>query len=121
VAVGGDGDGAEQLGRELVAEKNCGWSIGAANNADGSGLFRGEAEEVGAEESDEQSKLRRSAEQEGARHRDERAEIGESADAEKDQWWKQLELHSLVNEVVESTLDAVHLERLGLGRSLGRE
>src|SRR5690606_18451564 len=121
VAVGGDGDGAEELGGELVGDEDGGGAVGAADDADGGGLLGGEAEHGGAHEGEEQPGLGGGPEEEGARHGDERAEVGERADAEEDERREEFQLYALGDEVVEAAFDLVDLEGLAVGFGRGRD
>ena len=82
-------------GASFVATKMAVGAVRATDDADCGGLGGGEAEEVGADESDENPELCGGAEQEHARVGDQRAEVGQRADAEEDDGGEEFQLDAL--------------------------
>jgi hypothetical protein len=107
---------------QLDREVDGGGAVGAADDADGAGLLRGEAEGPGPDEGAGDPELRRSPEEERLGAREERAEVGERPEAEEDEGREDLEPHPL-RQVVEEPADVLAVGRGGqpVLRQVGHE
>ena len=115
------------MGREGLGDEDGGRAVGAADDADGSGFFRGKAEEKRADKGDKDTQLGSGAQQEGLGVGDQRAEVGHRADAEEDQRRVDAQLDAEVEDVQEAALlehlpvvdgtgiVKVHVEHAGAG------
>ena len=99
IGVGGDCDGAEQLGCELVGQEDCRRTVCAADDADGRSLRTGEAEADRAEEGDENAELGSSAQKQALRVSDQRTKVGHCTDAHENQRRIQTSLDADVEDV----------------------
>src|SRR5699024_4949690 len=85
VGVGRDGDGAQQLGGQAGGQEDGRGAVGAADDADGSGVVAGEAQDHGADVGDEDAQLGGRAQEQAFGVGEQGAEIGHGADAHEDQ------------------------------------
>jgi hypothetical protein len=97
-------DGAEKLGGKLGGQIDGRGAVRAADDADGSGLGAGEAQEVRAEEGEEHTELGSCAEDQGGGTGDQGTEVGHGADAHEDQRGVETQLDADVEDVEEAAL-----------------
>lgn len=100
VTVGCHRDGTQQMGRQTGGGEDGGGAVGTADDADGSGFRPGEAQDLGADEGEEDTQLGRSAQQKAGGTGDQRGEVGHGADAQEDQ--------RRVNAQLDAQVDVVH-------------
>ena len=104
VGVGGHGDRAEQLGSQNRGQVDRRGTVGAADDADRTGLGWRESERISADEREENTKLRRGSQQEALGVGDQRAEVGHGAHAHEDKAGIDAELHAQIEVIEESRL-----------------
>ena len=85
VGVGGHSDGAQQLGSQTGGQEDGGGAVRAADDADGSGLGAGKAQQHAAQEGNEHAQLCSSAQQQALGVRQQGAKVGHGAHAHEDQ------------------------------------
>ena len=99
VAVSRHGNRPQQFGSQLRRGQDGRGAVRAADNTDGSGLLRVEAQQVRAEEGEEHAELCSSAQQQALRVGNQRTEIGHRADAHEDQAGIDTGLHADVKDI----------------------
>ena len=85
VAVRGNRDGAQQVRGQLGGDVDSGGAVRAADDADSAGLLVRKAQDLSADEGEEDAQLCGSAQQQAGRAGDQRLKVGHRADAEEDQ------------------------------------
>ena len=121
VGVGGNGDGAEEVGRQFAGEEDGGRTVSSADDADRRGLSLGEAQGHGREEREGDATLGGRAEQQRSWRGEKGTKIGERADTHEDQCRENFALDALSEEVEESGVEADDHELLrGLSGHLHR-
>ncbi len=112
VAVGGHGDGPQELGGQLAGDEDGGGTVRAADDADGGGLgLAEEAGEAAADKGHEDAQLGGRAQEQGLGVGDEGAEIGARAYAHEDEAGVDAQLHAQVEHVDEAHGDGLtHLD-----------
>ena len=108
VAVGRHGDGAQQVGRQLGGDEDGRRAVSAADDADGAGLAGGEAQQLRAQEGQEDAQLGRSAQQQALRVGDQRGKVGHRAHAHEDQGRVDAQLDALVQVVQQAAVGGLH-------------
>ena len=95
-----DGDGRQQVHSQLGRGEDGGGAVRAADNADGGGLSRGEAQHQGQDKGGEDAQLSSSAQQQGHGVGQQGTEVGHGADAHKD--------NGRVDGVLDALIDDPH-------------
>ena len=85
VAVRGNRDGAQQVRGQLGGDVDGGGAVRAADDADSAGLLVRKAQDLSADEGEEDAQLCGSAQQQAGRAGDQRLKVGHRADAEENQ------------------------------------
>ena len=104
VGVSGHGDGAQQVGSQLGGQEDGGGAVSAADDADGSSLGAGEAQQDAAEESHEYAQLRGSAQQQALGVAEQRTEVGHGTNTHEDQAGVDAGLNADVEEVQQTAI-----------------
>ena len=85
-----------------------GGAVGAADDADGAGLLRGEAQQNGQEEGAEDAQLGRAAQQNALGVGQQGAEVGHGAHAQEDEGRVDAQLHAQTKVVDHAAVVALH-------------
>ena len=104
VGIRGDGDGSQQLRRELGGQVDGCGAVRTADDADGCCLGAGKAEQHRAEERDEDAELGRGTEQQTLGIREQRPEVGHGTYAHEDQRGIDAGLNADIKEVQQAAV-----------------
>ena len=103
VGICGNGDRAKEFRCELGGDEDGRRAVCTADDADGAGLCRGEAEQDSADIGNEDTELCGSAEQQALRVCNQRTEVCHAADADEDETRINTELNAEIEDVEQTS------------------